>query len=126
MSGALSQLQLYALALESPPLLIVSDIDTIEIHTAFQNAVQEVHLIELQDFARPEKIDLLRSAFKDPERLRPKRTRDQITTEAAGSFAELAFMLREEDHEPHVVAHFLNKILFCMFAEDVVLRPRFL
>ena len=38
MSAALKQLQLYALALESPPLLIVSDIDTIEIHTSFQNA----------------------------------------------------------------------------------------
>ena len=119
MSGALSQLQLYALALESPPLLIVSDIDTIEIHTAFQNAVQEVHLIELQDLAKPEKLDLLRSAFKDPERLRPKRTRDQITTNAAGKFAELAYMLREDGHDPQVVAHFLNKILFCMFAEDV-------
>ena len=118
MSGALSQLQLYALALESPPLLIVSDIDTIEIHTALQNAVQEVHRIELQDLAKPEKLDLLRSAFKDPERLRPKRTRDQITTNAAGKFAELAYMLREDGHEPLVVAHFLNKILFCMFAED--------
>ena len=118
MSGALSQLQLYALALESPPLLIVSDIDTIEIHTAFQNAVQEVHRIELQDLAKPEKLDLLRSAFKAPERLRPKRTRDQITTNAAGKFAELAYMLREDGHEPLVVAHFLNKILFCMFAED--------
>ena len=118
MSGALSQLQLYALALESPPLLIVSDIDTIEIHTAFQNAVQEVHRIELQDLAKPEKLDLLRSTFKDPERLRPKRTRDQITTNAAGKFAELAYMLREDEHEPLVVAHFLNKILFCMFAED--------
>ena len=31
MGKALAQLQLYALALESPPLLIVSDIDTIEI-----------------------------------------------------------------------------------------------
>jgi hypothetical protein len=118
MSGALRQLQLYALALESPPLLIVSDIDTIEIHTAFQNAVQEVHLIELRDLAQPEKLDLLRAAFKSPERLRPKRTRTQITAEAAGEFAELAFALRKEGHEPHVVAHFLNKILFCMFAED--------
>ena len=118
MSGALRQLQFYALALESPPLLIVSDIDTIEIHTAFQNAVQEVHLIELRDFAQPEKLDLLRAAFKDPKRLRPKRTRNQITVDAAGEFAELAFALRKEGHEPHVVAHFLNKILFCMFAED--------
>lgn len=118
MAGALRQLQLYALALESPPLLIVSDIDTIEIHTAFQNAVQEVHTISNEELVRPEKLALLRWAFNDPERLRPKRTRDQITTEAAGRFADLAFELRKAGHEPLKVAHFLNRILFCMFAED--------
>lgn len=118
MSGALAQLQLYALALESPPLLIVSDIDTIEIHTAFQNAVQEVHYITLADIADHKKRQLLKWAFDEPERLRPTRTRDQITKEAAGQFAQLAYELRGEGHDPLVVAHFLNKILFCMFAED--------
>ena len=119
MAGALKQLQQYALALESPPLLIVSDIDTIEIHTAFQNAVQDVHIIRLEELAQPEKLDLLRSAFKDPKRLRPSRTRDQITAEAAGEFADLAYALRSDGHDSQAVAHFLNKILFCMFAEDV-------
>lgn len=118
MAAALRQLQLYALALESPPLLIVSDIDTIEIHTAFQNAVQEVHVIGLKELADPEKLNLLRWAFADPERLRPKRTRNQITAKAAGQFADLASQLREVGHEPQKVAHFLNKLLFCMFAED--------
>lgn len=119
MAGALKQLQQYALALESPPLLIVSDIDTIEIHTAFQNAVQDVHIIRLEELAQPEKLDLLRSAFKDPKRLRPSRTRDQITADAAGEFADLAYALRSDGHGAQAVAHFLNKILFCMFAEDV-------
>ncbi|MEM1174020.1 MAG: DNA methyltransferase [Pseudomonadota bacterium] len=118
MSGALKQLQLYALALESPPLLIVSDIDTIEIHTAFQNAVQEVHFIRLEELVDPDKLKLLRWAFREPERLRPKRTRNQITAEAAGQFAELAYTLRGEGHDPLEVAHFLNRLLFCMFAED--------
>jgi len=118
MSGALKQLQLYALALESPPLLIVSDIDTIEIHTAFQNAVQEVYVLELGDLSNPDKLALLKSAFTDPERLRPKCTRNQITADAAKKFAELAYALRGDRHDPQVVAHFLNKILFCMFAED--------
>ncbi|MEQ9561184.1 MAG: N-6 DNA methylase, partial [Woeseiaceae bacterium] len=117
--GALKQLQQYALALESPPLLIVSDIDTIEIHTAFQNAVQDVHIVRLRDLVEPSKLSLLRSAFKDPERLRPQRTRDQVTKTAAGQFAELAFALRADGRDPQIVAHFLNKILFCMFAEDV-------
>lgn len=117
-SGALKQLQLYALALESPPLLIVSDIDTIEIHTAFQNAVQEVHVIQHKELADPNKLKLLRWAFAEPERLRPKRTRNQITSVAAGEFAGLAFQLRDAGHDPLKVAHFLNRILFCMFAED--------
>ena len=60
MSGALKQLQLYALALESPPLLIVSDIDTIEIHTAFQNAVQEVHVVRNEELVDPDKLKLLK------------------------------------------------------------------
>lgn len=119
MSDALKQLQLYSLALESPPLLIVSDIDTIEIHTAFQNAVQEVHHIELSRLAQPENIALLKFVFHDPEKLRPSRTRDQITSEAAGEFAQLASELRGAGHDSHEVAHFINKILFCMFAEDV-------
>lgn len=118
MQAALRQLQLYSLALESPPLLIVSDFDTIEIHTAFQNAVQERHVMRLDELADPDKRQLLKWAFDDPERLRPKRTRNQITAEAAGQFADLAFQLRDTGHEPHKVAHFLNKLLFCMFAED--------
>ena len=125
MAGALKQLQQYALALESPPLLIVSDIDTIEIHTAFQNAVQDVHIIRLEELTQPEKLDLLRSAFADPERLRPSRTRNQVTEAAAGEFADLAFALRGDGHDSQAVAHFLNKILFCMFAEDVgILKTR--
>lgn len=118
MARALKQLQQYALALESPPLLIVSDIDTIEIHTAFQNAVQDVHIIRLEEIANPDKLQILKWAFSEPERLRPERTRNQITAEAAGQFAELAFALRQDGHDPQQVAHFLNRILFCMFAED--------
>lgn len=118
MQRALQQLQLYSLALESPPLLIVSDIDTIEIHTAFQNAVQDIHVIQNEDLVDPRKLNLLRWAFTDPDRLKPKRTRHQVTDEAAGKFATLAFALREAGHEPLRVAHFLNRVLFCMFAED--------
>ena len=123
LAAALRQLQLYALALESPPLLVVSDMDTIEIHTAFTNAVQDVHVITLQELADPQKRQLLKWVFSEPERLRPQRTRIQITEEAAGKFAQLAFELRQKNHEPHVVAHFLNKILFCLFAEDAGLLP---
>ena len=124
LSEALKQLQLYALALESPPLLIVCDLETIEIHTAFQNAVQEVHVLTLEDLLEPAKLQLLKWAFSEPNRLRPERTRNEITEQAASQFANLAFQLRDEGHAPHAVAHFLNKLLFCMFAEDAGLLPK--
>jgi len=118
LARALKQLQQYALALESPPLLVVSDIDIIEIHTAFQNAVQEVHTIRLGDIGEAENLRKLKWLLNEPERLRPRRTRNQITADAAGQFAELAFALRADSHDPQLVAHYLNRLLFCMFAED--------
>lgn len=54
LAAALKQLQGYALALQSPPLLIVSDLETIVIHTAFTNAIQETHVLNLADLAKPE------------------------------------------------------------------------
>ena len=35
----------------------------------------------------------------------------------------MAFALRERGHEPLRVAHFINRLVFCMFAEDVNLLP---
>lgn len=124
LDAALRQLQLYALALESPPLLVVSDLDSIRIHTAFTNAVQETHVVTLDDLADPNARRLLKWVFTDPERLRPGRTRTEITERAAARFGELAAGLRARGHEPHAVAHFLNKLLFCLFAEDAALLPQ--
>ena len=121
---ALRQLQLYALALESPPLLVVCDLDTIRIHTAFTNAVQETHVVALDDLADPQARQILKWLFTDPERLRPGRTRSDITERAAARLGTLAATLRARGHEPHAVAHFLNKLLFCLFAEDADLLPR--
>jgi type II restriction/modification system DNA methylase subunit YeeA len=122
--AALSQLQNYALALYSPPLLIVCDIATIVIHTAFTNAVQETHVITLDDLLKPEARQKLKWAFTDPERLRPGQTREGLTREAAGKFAALALDLHKRNFEPHRVAHFLNRLLFCLFAEDCDLLPK--
>jgi len=53
-----------------------------------------------------------------PEELKPGKTTAELTAEAASEFASLADRLRVRGHEPHAVAHFLNKLVFCMFAED--------
>ena len=44
--------------------------------------------------------------------------------EYKGKHANLdAESLRERGHEPQAVAHFVNRLVFCMFAEDVGLLP---
>jgi hypothetical protein len=59
LAAALRQLQQYALALDNPPLLIVSDMATIEIHTNFTNTVNVTHRLTLDDLARSHaKFDL--------------------------------------------------------------------
>ena len=120
---AFEQLLRYSIALDSPPLLIVSDMDVIRIHTNWTNTVQEVHELHLDDLLDAGKRDLLKNAFVEPEALRPRQTRQQLTEESAKRFAELAQRLRERGNEAHAVAHFVNRLVFCMFAEDVGLLP---
>jgi len=120
---AFAQLQQYSIALENPPLLIVSDMDRIRIHTNWTNTVQKVHEITLADLTDAAKRDLLRSCFTDPESLKPAKTRQLLTEEAAQRFATLAQRLRSRGHDPQAVAHFVNRLVFCMFAEDVNLLP---
>ncbi len=120
---AFAQLQQYAIALENPPLLIVSDMDRIRIHTNWTNTVQKVHEIALTDLTDAATRDLLRDCFTNPERLKPQKTRQLLTEEAAERFATLALRLRARGHDAQTVAHFVNRLVFCMFAEDVNLLP---
>ncbi len=124
------QLLRYSVALENPPLLIVSDTKKIIIRTNWTNTIQEYHEIALTDLVDAAKRDLLKAAFSNPESLKPKRTRTQLTAEAADEFSELAQRLRArrpegEDEQDYArkVAHFVNRLVFCMFAEDVGLLP---
>jgi len=120
---AFAQLQQYSVALENPPLLIASDMDLIRVHTNWTNTVQEIHDFTLDDLLDGAKRDLLKQAFTDPEAFKPQKTRQALTEETAREFAALAQRLRERGHEAHRVAHFVNRLVFCMFAEDVGLLP---
>ncbi|MDP4574108.1 class I SAM-dependent DNA methyltransferase [Qipengyuania sp. G39] len=120
---AFAQLQQYAIALDNPPLLIVSDMDRFRVHTNWTNTVQEMHEFSVEDLLDGATRDLLRNCFLDPERLKPAKTRQMLTEEAAEEFSQLAQRLRERGHEAHAVAHFVNRLVFCMFAEDVRLLP---
>lgn len=124
--AAFGQLRDYAPDLENPPLLVVSDMDLIRIHTNFTNAVQQIHEITLDDIVRPEKLTLLKNLFSNPEALRPGISRETLTADAANRLASLAEALRNRDFDPQRVAHFITRLLFCLFAEDIGLLPEHL
>ena len=123
LDAAFNQLRQYALALENPPLLIVSDMARFRIRTNWTNSVSVTHEFTLDDLADGATRDKLKWAMSDPERLRPGETRQAVTERAAATFAELAQGLRDQCHDPQTVAHFVNRLVFCMFAEDVGLLP---
>ena len=114
---AYAQLKQYADALENPYLLIVSDMQEIRVHTNFPNAIAQQHVIPLADLRSVEARDLLRNCFLHPERLRPEATRESVTAQAAAGFARIALSLRQQFDERQV-AHFINKLVFCLFAES--------
>ena len=123
LDAAFNQLRQYALALENPPLLVVSDMTRFRIHTNWTNSVSEVHEFRLEDLADGAVRDRLKWAMSEPERLRPGESRQALTERAARAFATLAQALRARGHDPQEVAHFVNRLVFCMFAEDVGLLP---
>ena len=93
------------------------------IRTNWTNSVSLTHEFALEDLADAGTRDKLKWAMADPERLRPGESRQAVTERAGATFAELAQSLRERGHEPQAVAHFVNRLVFCMFAEDVGLLP---
>ena len=121
--AAYVQLKDYVDDLQNPPLLIVSDMDAIVIRTNFTNTVQEIHTIRLDDLLLTEKRRLLKWAFTEPERFKPAIGREELTEKAAAHFADLAQRLRDKGYDPHRVAHFMNKMMFCLFAEHIDVLP---
>ena len=119
LDAAFDQLRQYALALENPPLLIVSDMRRFRIRTNWTNSVSKTYEFGLDDLVDGSVRDKLKWAMSDPERLRPGETRQTVTERAARTFAQLAQSLRDQGHDPQEVAHFVNRLVFCMFAEDV-------
>ena len=120
---AFNQLRQYALALENPPLLIVSDMARFRIRTNWTNSVSKTHEFTLHDLRDAVNRDKLKWAMSEPERLKPGESRQTLTERAAKEFASLAQALRERGHNSHEVAHFVNRLVFCMFAEDAGLLP---
>ena len=120
---AYQQLQQYRDALLNPPLLVVSDIQTIVIATNFMNTVKQEITLTLDDLATPQGLQTLRDVFTNPNALKPTTTIQQVTEQAAAEFARLAEQLRRYGESPTQTAHYLIRLLFCLFAEDIGLLP---
>jgi hypothetical protein len=120
---AYDQLLRYRDSLQNPPLLIVSDINHILIRTNYTNLPTRTYSLSLDDLLKPESIEILRTVFFQPEQLKPKQTVEGVTREAAAKFARLADNLRRYGSDPQDIAHFLIRLLFCLFAEDIGLLP---
>ncbi len=129
LTKAYQQLQLYREDLQNPHLLITSDIHTIEIHTNFNNYPTVTHTVTFDDIVEGDGLEKLQWVFYDPEKFRPDKTQEQITKASADTFLKVAEQMKQhqrltqEDYSPEQLAHFLVRLLFCLFAEDMGLLP---
>ena len=127
---AYRQLYQYRDALDNPPLSVVCDIRNIVIRTHFPGYPTDKQIIRLEEL--PGKLEVIRRLFTAPETFRPPKTREETTGDIAKVFAEVANALIER-HSPddlHLwdspgdpVAHFLMKVMFCLFAQDIGQLP---
>jgi hypothetical protein len=93
--------------------------DNIVIRTNYTNLPTRTITLTLDDLLKPESIDILKTVFFNPEQLKPKITVEGVTREAATQFSRLADNLRKYGSQPQEIAHFLIRLLFCLFAEDI-------
>jgi hypothetical protein len=123
LNAAYNQLLLYRDALESPPLLVLCDLDRIIVHTNFTNTASDRHEIQLAEIGEPRNLEVLRAVFFSPDKLRPGQTSEAVTRLAAEKIADIAESMRKRNLDAQAVAHFLDRVVFCMFAEDIGLLP---
>ena len=78
--------------------------------------------IRLDELADPD-VGILRNVFYDPEKLSARRTRAAVTKRRrptnSGSFRSRSRVAAQ----PEEVAHFVNQLVFCFFANSVKLLP---
>jgi len=120
---AYTQLLQYREALFNPPLLVVCDLERILIHTNFTNTAKRTIEITLDALLTPQGRAQLSAIFNQSQFFRAAETTAQVTQQAAQEFGKLAQLLGRRGVAPEQAAHFLIRLLFCLFAEDVGLLP---
>ena len=115
-----------------PPFLIVCDVGhSIDLYAEFTGTGGQYerfpdpvsHRITLPDLHRPEIRERLRQVWLNPHSLDPSKFAAAVTRDIAGRLAMLAKSLETDGHDPQIIAGFLQRSLFTMFAEDVGLLP---
>ena len=135
MRAARKQAENYARALPVshgyPPFLLVLDVgNVLEVYADFsgqgKNYAQfpdrNSYRLTMDDLLEAEVQDRLRKIWLEPQTLNPSLISAVVTRDIAERLAKIAKRL-EGDYDSEVVAHFLMRCLFTMFAEDVGLIP---
>ncbi len=141
LDDAYDQLKRYRGALLNPPLMVVCDFNRYIIHTDFTGKAPDKHEFTNAEIDHPHRLELLRHLFFDPEYLKPQRDAADITKELAAKFAVVARSLQEREAVEYRdadsrdavtvaqkknlrIARFLNRLVFCFFAESTGLLPK--
>jgi len=142
LQAAYKQVQTYREALGNPPLLVVSDMEQFEVHTNWTNTEKWIYRFRNADIMSDVNVEVstvsgraedapvlsalrvLKALFEDPQRLKPQKTTDQITQDAARTFGKISDELRRWKVNDMRIARFVTRVMFCMFATDVGLLPR--
>ncbi len=120
---AMEQLTHYAAALENPPIHVACDTHIFRIGTRWTNEASATYEFELDDLAEPVNLARLRAVFYNPDELRTGRTRSKLTRDAADKFQTISDSLQHRNPDREAVAHFVNQLVFCFFADSVKLLP---
>ncbi|WP_029479569.1 DNA methyltransferase, partial [Deinococcus frigens] len=120
---AYQQLLSYREDLENPPLQVVSDMHTIEVHTNFTGTQKVTRVWKLEDLLNEGRRADLRKVWTEPQFFNPSRVIEQATVAAVADLAKISGALKDRGENPDRVAHFLVRTMFTLFAEDVDLIP---
>lgn len=120
---AYQQLLSYREDLDNPPLLIVSDMQTIELHTNFTGTQKQVIKWTLDDLKDGQRREQLRQVWLDPNSFNPSYRIEEATVAAVAALGKVSNALKDRNENPEMVAHFLVRTMFTLFAEDVGLIP---
>ena len=81
------------------------------------------HDIALSDLVQTDKFELLRKVFHNPDALRPDRSVADVTKETAELFSKIVADMEGHTENQEALARHLNRIIFCLYAEDSGLLP---